>query len=93
MNKTILVRKQVNDTGLPHVFENLHPDLGYWNNRRIMYSTQNKMRNSSFANAAPRVREKNNSRRAFTPRREREKSRARQREEAFSTNQHTPRSG
>ena len=30
-----------NDTAVPagsgHVFENLHPDLGYWNNRAIMY--------------------------------------------------------
>lgn len=28
-----------NDTGIPHVFENVHPDLGYWNNREIMYWT------------------------------------------------------
>jgi len=31
----------VNDTAQPlhsgHVFENLHPDLGYWNNRQRMY--------------------------------------------------------
>jgi hypothetical protein len=31
----------VNDTATPigsgHVFENVHPDLGYWNNREIMY--------------------------------------------------------
>lgn len=31
----------VNDTAVPrgsgHVFENLHPDLGYWNNRNRMY--------------------------------------------------------
>jgi hypothetical protein len=31
----------VNDTAIPlhsgHIFENLHPDLGYWNNRARMY--------------------------------------------------------
>ena len=31
----------VNDTAVPtgsgHLFENLHPDLGYWNNRQRMY--------------------------------------------------------
>ena len=31
----------INDTAAPagsgHVFENLHPDLGYWNNRQRMY--------------------------------------------------------
>jgi hypothetical protein len=35
----------VNDTAFPlhsgHIFENLHPDLGYWNNRAIMYSRDN----------------------------------------------------
>jgi len=34
----------VNDTALTsgsgHIFENLHPDYGYWNNRNIMYSKQ-----------------------------------------------------
>ena len=39
----------VNDTAHPagsgHVFENLHPDLGYWNNRQIMYENNGTTRN------------------------------------------------
>ena len=31
----------VNDTGVPHVYENVHPFLGYWNNRERMYWTNN----------------------------------------------------
>eukprot|EP00756_Hemistasia_phaeocysticola_P050982 Hpha_TRINITY_DN26164_c0_g1::TRINITY_DN26164_c0_g1_i1::g.155312::m.155312 len=38
----------INDTASPpgsgHIFENLHPDLGYWNNRHIMYSSNNSNR-------------------------------------------------
>jgi hypothetical protein len=36
-----LQTEAINDTAYPahsgHIFENLHPDLGYWNNRAIMY--------------------------------------------------------
>merc|ERR1719198_2708139 len=35
----------VNDTGIPHVFENVHPFLGYWNNRERMYWTMDANRN------------------------------------------------
>ena len=39
----------VNDTAFPngsgHIFENLHADLGYWNNRQRMYSTDDENKN------------------------------------------------
>lgn len=39
----------INDTapsqGSGHVFENLHPDLGYWNNRQRMYGSNDSNRN------------------------------------------------
>ena len=34
-----------NDTGVPHVYENVHPFLGYWNNRERMYWTDDPNRN------------------------------------------------
>ena len=38
-----------NDTARPlgsgHIFENIHPDLGYWNNRARMYWSDNPQRN------------------------------------------------
>ena len=42
----------VNDTAQPagsgHVFENLHPDLGYWNNRERMYWRDDHQRNMGY---------------------------------------------
>ena len=39
----------VNDTAVPlhsgHIFENLHPDLGYWNNRARMYWRDDERKN------------------------------------------------
>ena len=39
----------VNDTAVPngsgHIFENLHADLGYWNNRQRMYSRNDENKN------------------------------------------------
>lgn len=35
--RTYAVNDTANPIGSGHVFENLHPDLGYWNNRKIMY--------------------------------------------------------
>jgi len=39
----------VNDTADPigsgHIFENLHPDLGYWNNRQRMYESNDENKN------------------------------------------------
>lgn len=39
----------INDTAVPpgsgHVFENLHPDLGYWNNRQRMYWNNDTLKN------------------------------------------------
>jgi len=39
----------INDTAVPlgsgHVFENMHPDKGYWNNRAQMYWTRSDLRN------------------------------------------------
>mmetsp|Transcript_26459 Transcript_26459/g.94347 ORF Transcript_26459/g.94347 Transcript_26459/m.94347 type:complete len:493 (+) Transcript_26459:293-1771(+) len=35
----------VNDTGIPHVFENVHPTEGYWVNRARMYWANSSLRN------------------------------------------------